>query len=186
MLHGSDRIRSYDWTMYYPEDVPAWVQQYAEWLAPSDLTVMLADPLDLARLRSELRDVPQKVAIKPRGFWFACGGAWIQHVYGQGMTQFYGDYVYTLALDKSRIAHLLTEGDALRFHRAYAKFKGEDALIDWQRVAMDYDGILICPLLQSVRRRLVWYYPWDVPSGCIWRSRALLGVEDISPTMESR
>lgn len=59
------------------------MNEHCEGICPSDLTVMLTKPLDLRRLQSELRDVPQKVGIKPRGFWFACGDEWINLVRGQ-------------------------------------------------------------------------------------------------------
>lgn len=141
---------------------------------------MLTRPLDLARLRSELRSVPQQIAYKPRGFWFACGSDWIDWVRRQEIDRFDGDYIYRISVDRSRIAHLLTEGDVRRFHRHFATITSDGALIDWRRVAFDYDGILICPYQPSLRNKLEWYGGWDVASGCLWRWEAIVGVEDIS------
>lgn len=171
-------------------DIPAWAQRYIDELAPSDLITMLSRPLDLSILQVELRSVRQEVGFKPRGLWFACGGEWIRFAYSNGMKSFVGDrdHVYRLTLDRSRIAHLLTEGDMLRFNRMYYAIKDDsgDSYIDWQRVSRDYDGIIICPYHYKLRQKLFWYYPWDVASGCIWRFRALQNVEDISPSRSER
>ncbi len=50
-------------------------------------------------------------------------------------------------------------------------------IIDWPLLAgIDWDGIEICPYLQEFRRsNSGWYYGWDVASGCIWDSEALVG-----------
>lgn len=57
--------------------------------------------------------------------------------------------------------------------------------IDWQRVAKDYDGVIIAPYIwscrlgfDSERRRISdWYYPWDCASGCIWNMEAIASFE---------
>jgi hypothetical protein len=62
--------------------------------------------------------------------------------------------------------------------------------INWQRVAMDYDGIVIAPYVWSCRlpmemgtprsRVSDWYYPWDCASGCIWNgTNAIAGFEQV-------
>jgi len=52
--------------------------------------------------------------------------------------------------------------------------------IEWKRLALRYDGIIIAPY--QWRRRLhdgcSWYYAWDCASGCIWNASA---VETITP-----
>jgi hypothetical protein len=45
--------------------------------------------------------------------------------------------------------------------------------IDWNRVAEDYDGIIITPYQWEHRFGLMWYYGWDCASGCIWNLHAL-------------
>jgi hypothetical protein len=37
----------------------------------------------------------------------------------------------------------------------------------------DYDGIEINPYFYNLRfaHDLMWYYAWDVPSGCFWKAR---------------
>lgn len=47
--------------------------------------------------------------------------------------------------------------------------------IDWQRVASDYDGIVIAPYFWELRHDndFEWYYPWDCASGCVWNLKAI-------------
>jgi len=48
--------------------------------------------------------------------------------------------------------------------------------IDWQRVAADYDGILVAPVIEARRsdpQLMPWYYSWDADGGCIWNVRAI-------------
>ena len=49
-------------------------------------------------------------------------------------------------------------------------------VIDWNRVAAAYDGIIITPYVGEARWNfdLFWYYGWDVASGCIWNLKALV------------
>jgi hypothetical protein len=65
--------------------------------------------------------------------------------------------------------------------------------INWQRVAMDYHGIVIAPYVWSCRlpmemgtprsRVSDWYYPWDCASGCIWNgTEAIAEFETIKKT----
>jgi len=35
-------------------------------------------------------------------------------------------------------------------------------------VSKEYDGIEIAPYQWDARLSLIWYYGWDVASGCIW------------------
>lgn len=45
--------------------------------------------------------------------------------------------------------------------------------IDWRGVMMSYWGIEISSYFWQKRLSSNWYYPWDVASGCIWRSEAI-------------
>lgn len=56
-----------------------------------------------------------------------------------------------------------------------------DRAIPWDRVACDWQGIIIAPYVWE--RRLhdgtEWYYGWDCASGCIWDAAAVQSVEHI-------
>ena len=51
-------------------------------------------------------------------------------------------------------------------------------VIDWHKVAQEYDGIIITPYLWSHRMKngFMWYYGWDCASGCIWQGDAIAGL----------
>lgn len=54
-----------------------------------------------------------------------------------------------------------------------------DKVIPWDRVAEDWQGIIIAPYVWSRRLhdRTEWYYGWDCASGCIWGAQAISEVE---------
>jgi hypothetical protein len=50
--------------------------------------------------------------------------------------------------------------------------------IRWDVLSREYDGIVIAPECIDRRQVDLWYYTWDVASGCIWNRR---GVEKLKP-----
>jgi hypothetical protein len=56
---------------------------------------------------------------------------------------------------------------------------GRDNFPNWERVARDYDGVIISPYQFNRRMTLMWYYPWDCASGCIWRPTRV--VQQVGP-----
>lgn len=79
---------------------------------------------------------------------------------------------------------LKTEADFLEFNRSYkTRYYEEDGArieglitmrgIDWPRLAREYDGIEIPSYLWQFRLHpgFLWFYGWDVASGCIWTVR---------------
>ena len=50
-------------------------------------------------------------------------------------------------------------------------------MIDWPRVAADYQGIVITPYCWSRRLATGWYHGWDCASGCIWDPAAVQRIE---------
>ena len=60
-----------------------------------------------------------------------------------------------------------------QFGRVYA--------IDWQKVAVDYRGLLITPYQWERRLSLGWYYGWDCASACVWDPAAIASVERVDP-----
>ncbi|NJL70566.1 MAG: hypothetical protein HC888_02580 [Candidatus Competibacteraceae bacterium] len=146
------------------------------------------------RNRSRIRNrLPQK----PNGLWYAFGGAWLEWCEDESYS--YGGLLYEVELDDSRIYRLrgnkakveaFTEkylnhpyvemfgaaeravggsADARRFQRRLG-------LPDWERLAEKYDGFEVNPYGEHRLDTCLWYYSWDVPSGCLWNKRSLLSV----------
>jgi len=45
--------------------------------------------------------------------------------------------------------------------------------IDWQKVASDWDGVVVTPYRFDCRMEYRWYYGWDCASGCIWSTASI-------------
>lgn len=47
--------------------------------------------------------------------------------------------------------------------------------IDWERLAQEYQGIVIAPYQWECRLHMQsnWYYSWDCASGCVWDANAI-------------
>jgi len=117
--------------------------------------------------------------LKPGGLWYAIGGSWFEWCVGEdfGGT---GKYVYEIELNpKANILFLSNADDVFSFSKKYRRTgpmydQFHSIHIDWARVTSDYDGIEVNPYFQELRftHNLIWYYGWDVPSGCFWKASA--------------
>ena len=141
-------------------------------------------------------------AMKPRGFWYACGSDW----YDLGVSAKTDKYLYSIKLKRSILTKDLSEvkkGKVLQITkqdemRAFDKKYGKKViykdrlfnsyrLIEWKQVYKDFSGLEICPYQKGTRygvngetvsdRKMNWYYTWDVASGCIWDLNAIDNIE---------
>lgn len=123
--------------------------------------------------------------LKPVGLWYSMGSSWFEWCVGENFSGT-GRYIYEVKLNsKANILFLSTPDDVFSFSEKYKRrdmFYQEmnkslkefaSVFIDWEKVAEDYDGIEVDPYLHELRlsHNLIWYYGWDVPSGCIWKAR---------------
>lgn len=131
----------------------------------------------------ELRDEPseQVVGMKPRGLWYACDGDWLRWMKDESPDWIYNyEHRYEITPDLSRMLVIRTVKELDAFNRDFGVRRHEAiSNIDWARVAAKYDGIEICPYQRDRRTSLLWYYSWDVASGCIWRKRAILDIAEV-------
>lgn len=124
-------------------------------------------------LRLEPRSYGKNVGFKPQGLWYSIGTAWEEWCRE-------GDFrlenlvcVTELEIDESRILRLSSDRDVREFHGQYSRetVTGLPGYPDWPRVAECYAGVEVDPYLAHLRyygEGLIWYYSWDVPSGCVW------------------
>ena len=139
---------------------------------------------------TEVKDVPvEKLnsfmdGMKPRGLWLSVDGEddWVQWCLGEKfrLDRLAVRNVVTLAEDAD-IIWIIDKQEFMEFDEEYGMFLGtpQTRVIDWIRVAEDYDGIIIAPYLWLFRLHpdYFWYYTWDCASGCIWNSRAIKSIE---------
>ena len=117
----------------------------------------------------EKRIFTQRATMKPNGFWYGFGNEWIDWVRSE-MPDWEGKYIYEVDIGNTNVLKIDTHFDLMKFHRKYAERKqiARDDLLDWSEVAKEYDGIEINPYQFEARYQYMWYYGWDVASGCIW------------------
>ena len=150
-----------------------------------------------SRQGTRLEDGPQisgfsqKIGRKPEGLWYECqdgsstswkdfcdaglSGGYHHSVSPSGVRSVRYDSSFNVVLADNGY-HMLNIPDVHSFDK-FSEMYGvphpvfpddpEENMIDWPRVAKDYAGIEICPYLDS-RRDIMWYYGWDVASGCVW------------------
>jgi hypothetical protein len=53
--------------------------------------------------------------------------------------------------------------------------------IHWDILAQKYDGIVIAPACGERRQEELWYYTWDVASGCIWNADGIRSWQSLNP-----
>lgn len=160
-------------------------------ITAKDRIVTSLTPLEL-RLEVVPQPTEARYRPKPFGLWYACGRAWMEWTYNQRWC-FGFEHVQRLHLDTSRLLRIVTADQLTAFDAAYSDegLVGSDdndyvvkaarrfnfGSIDWPRVAERYAGIEICPYQWKHRHSMMWYYPWDVASGCIWDTSIVRRVE---------
>lgn len=121
----------------------------------------------------EKRHYTQRPDDKPDGFWYGFGDEWIDWTETAGPER-KGKYVYEIEINGSNILQIKDYSEIAEFTKEYESGKqiipGKIFSIDWSRVELKYDGIEINPYVDQARidDKFLWYYGWDVASGCIW------------------
>jgi hypothetical protein len=111
----------------------------------------------------EKKKYTQVDGMKPNGFWYGFGEEWIDWTKTE-MPEWVGKYIYEVKIPNN-VLKITSYKELLQFNE---EFKTEQIMIDWKKVASKYDGIEIVPYQQKARMNLLWYYGWDIASGCIW------------------
>ena len=85
---------------------------------------------------------------KPRGLWYACGGAWIDWLRDNAQSWLsFANYLYEVQISES-VLRITSKSDLMKFTKVYNNKKQEQygKNADWSRVQGDgYTGIEICP-----------------------------------------
>ncbi len=132
-----------------------------------------------------LKPRKDKYELKPTGLWYAIGSSWVDWCISEDFGGL-GKYIYEVELNpKANILFLTTKKEVFSFSKKYRRqdafFKQmEKSLkefasiyVDWKKVSEDYDGVEVNPYFRPLRigHNLIWYYGWDVSSGCIWKAK---------------
>jgi len=113
---------------------------------------------------------------KPSGLWYAVGTEWIEWIESE-MPHWMGKTFYKIEISNK----VLKIDTAKKFEELMKKYgevrripglkysRKHNLYINWKKVAEDYSGIEIAPYRWHYRHEYMWYYGWDVASGCIWK-----------------
>jgi hypothetical protein len=140
-----------------------------------------AEPLgEIVSIPQELRG---KGMFKPIGLWVSVegiGDGWREWCEAEhfALDRLTVETEIILA-PKARILRLSSPDDIDAFSEEWRgpprPYLDGSMLIDWPRLAENYQGIIIAPYIWE--RRLSddcrWYYAWDCASGCIWDADAI-------------
>lgn len=126
--------------------------------------------------------------MKPAGLWLSVGGAWPEWCKAESFALDRFKYVTRIELiSGANVLWLRGEGDIITFHHEFADKDATPSYladyIRWDRVAEQYDGIVIAPYVWSCRLdgpAHHWYYGWDCASGCIWDPRCIASFECVA------
>lgn len=116
----------------------------------------------------------QYTSIKPEGFWVSCESSdssdfswWDFCVQRQNEWSDQLTYKYHVSLAHN--AKVLVLDTIVKMHEFNKKYIcAGSPNISWNKVASEYQGILITPYHPSLRSKFGWYSHWDCASGCIW------------------
>ena len=123
---------------------------------------MSKQPIELKQ-----RSYTQDVGMKPSGFWYGFGKSWIDWCKSE-MPEWFGQYIYNVNVNDNNILKINNINELIEFDKKYSVNTMGFSQIDWKNVASKYDGIEIVPYQSQARMKFLWYYGWDVASGCVW------------------
>jgi hypothetical protein len=129
-------------------------------------------------------------SLKPQGLWISDESDYGWKEWCEiNAPDFLGSRSYEITLDdNANVLYLRTVEDILAFSYCYRMdindiFNHSEytIAIDWLTLSNEYDGIIITPYQWECRIGCpaVWYYCWDVSSGCIWNAKAIKEVKEI-------
>lgn len=155
----------------------------------SDLMHYTSRPLEFDPARQYIQKDLRTFG-KPVGFWVSVSGeddwpSWCRgEEFGLNCLQFAQQVTLAAA---ANVLWISSGDDIDAFHEKWSietEFERRYGThgswpIDWHKVALRYDGLIIAPYQYSRRFSPDWYYGWDCASGCIWNLAAIASVESV-------
>lgn len=120
-----------------------------------------------------------RLPMKPEGLWLSDESDYGWKLWCDDNDFGLLNYLYRCVVNMDNILHIKTVPELKDFTKQYPlkAIPGLEALsfnsLDWQRVMDEHHGIVISPYQWEVRLSVIWYYPWDCASGCIWNLEAI-------------
>lgn len=132
--------------------------------------------IDLNKIYKPKFDDP---TCKPAGLWYDIDGSWREWCDSE-MPDWTHKYSFELEIDITDMLIIDTEEKFMNFFNKYGEIPVRYGLTDdrhkmikWNIVKDQYSGIEISPYQYKFRLEYMWYYGWDIASGCIWNLSAI-------------
>ena len=149
----------------------------------NDLDKNVDNRICVANKELSLRPITKKqtIGFKPIGLWYAFGKEWLKYL-NTVLKEPAGKFIYKFDIDKCKMVYLNSEYRIHTFTQKYGvkeeseesrKYGTVEDMIDWSKVANDYEGVEFDPYFKDLEKVYQWYETVSIPSGCIWDSRNL-------------
>lgn len=120
---------------------------------------------------------------KPCGLWVSVDGEYDWQSWCESESFGIGRFRHQIYLSRDcNVLHLKSASDIMEFREHWGIEREDlwrDVYIPWEKVAKEYQGIIIAPYQWSRRMEESWYYGWDCASGCIWDASAIQCAEPL-------
>lgn len=115
----------------------------------------------------------QKNGMIPTGLWYIFEEYWKQWSENNKLNI---NYLYSITVEESHIYKIYSIQDLKKFNE---KFLIKDKIVDWQKVALYFDGIEVN---FKYEKNDSWISDnvWKKPTGCIWDKEAILSIHKIT------
>lgn len=111
--------------------------------------------------------------LKPIGIWYGWKSEWLNWCISKKFCNIEYEHFYHVDVKGLNVLKITNASEFKKFEQQFMFpllpttpliTKG----IAWTEVQKKFDGIEIIPYLWDSRLDHIWYYGWDVASGCIW------------------
>ncbi len=116
---------------------------------------------------------------KPQGLWISIDDAWEEWCKEEEFALERLKYRYQVNISsQANIIKIESAQQLSEFTDKYILLN-DDFFIDWEKVAKDYQGLVIDPYQWKCRcePKTFWYDGWDCASGCIWDLNAIESIK---------
>lgn len=117
--------------------------------------------------------IQTNITDRPNGFWYDLNGDWNRFCNESGNLQWIYRHNYKVDISKANILTLSSLAQVQSFAMVYGDKGRFNVFINWQKVAMCYDGIEVQQYKPQWFSDIYssWFYLWDCASGCIWNMK---------------
>lgn len=116
-------------------------------------------------------------SLKPQGLWYGINNDWIDWCQSE-QPDWIKKNKFNLEVETANLLKITNQTELRKFCNKYKNNHPIINNIEWNKVAEDYYGIEITNYHKMKYRfydfQNIWFYGWDVDSGCIWNLKALI------------